>query len=135
MASRAFTSLALAAVTLLSGCSMFRSYDTELQATNQQLATGNVDGALTLLEKNNTGDDKDLLYYFEKGELLRAKGDLTGSQTAWRSADLQVYKWEESVKFDTDKYLAQFGALWSMTRSAATKATTTKKSCSPRRWP
>ena len=29
-------------------------------------------------------DDKDLLYYFEKGELLRAKGDLTGSQTAWR---------------------------------------------------
>ncbi|WEL40807.1 hypothetical protein P0D91_21485 [Pseudomonas sp. CBSPBW29] len=110
MASRAFTSLALAAVTLLSGCSMFRSYDTELQATNQQLATGNVDGALTLLEKNNTGDDKDLLYYFEKGELLRAKGDLTGSQTAWRSADLQVYKWEESVKFDTDKYLAQFGA-------------------------
>ena len=110
MASRAFTSLALAAVTLLSGCSMFRSYDTELQATNQQLATGNVDGALTLLEKNNTGDDKDLLYYFEKGELLRAKGDLTGSQVAWRSADLQVYKWEESVKFDTDKYLAQFGA-------------------------
>ena len=110
MASRAFTSLALAAVTLLSGCSMFRSYDTELQATNQQLATGNVDAALTLLEKNNTGDDKDLLYYFEKGELLRAKGDLTGSQVAWRSADLQVYKWEESVKFDTDKYLAQFGA-------------------------
>ena len=38
MASRAFTSLALAAVTLLSGCSMFRSYDTELQAP------GNVSG-------------------------------------------------------------------------------------------
>lgn len=110
MALRALTPLALAAVTLLSGCSMFRSYDTELQATNQQLATGNVDGALTLLEKNNTGDDKDLLYFFEKGELLRAKGDLTGSQTAWRSADLQVYKWEESVKFDSEKYLAQFGS-------------------------
>jgi uncharacterized protein len=108
MALRALPPLALAAVTLLSGCSMFRSYDTELQATNQQLATGNVDGALTLLEKNNTGDDKDLLYFFEKGELLRAKGDLTGSQTAWRSADLQVYKWEESVKFDSEKYLAQF---------------------------
>lgn len=110
MAFRALPSLALAAVTLLSGCSMFRSYDTELQATNQQLATGNVDAALTLLEKNNTGDDKDLLYFFEKGELLRAKGDLTGSQTAWRSADLQVYKWEESVKFDSAKYLAQFGS-------------------------
>ena len=110
MAFRALTPLTLAAVTLLSGCSMFRSYDTELQATNQQLATGNVDGALTLLEKNNTGEDKDLLYFFEKGELLRAKGDLTGSQTAWRSADLQVFKWEESVKFDSEKYLAQFGS-------------------------
>ncbi len=74
------------------------------------LASGNVDAALTLLEKNNSGEDKDLLYSSRKGELLRAKGDLSGSQTAWRSADLQVYKWEESVKLDTDKYLAQFGS-------------------------
>ncbi|CAM3197753.1 hypothetical protein SAMN04490207_3920 [Pseudomonas gessardii] len=110
MASRVFTSLALAAVTLLSGCSMFRSYDTELQATNQQLASGNVDAALTLLEKNNSSEDKDLLYYFEKGELLRAKGDLAGSQAAWHRADLVVYTWEESVKFDTERYLAQFGS-------------------------
>jgi hypothetical protein len=65
---------------------------------------------LVVLEKNNTSADKDLLYYFEKGELLRAKGDLAGSQTAWRAADLVVYKWEESVKLDTEKYLAQFGS-------------------------
>lgn len=110
MASRALTSIALSAVTLLAGCSAFRSYDTELQQTNQQLASGNVDAALTLLEKNNTGENKDLLYYFEKGELLRAKGDLTGSQAAWRSADQVVGTWEESVKLDTDKYLAQFGS-------------------------
>ncbi|MET0613152.1 MAG: hypothetical protein ABWZ39_17985, partial [Pseudomonas caspiana] len=31
-------------------------------------------------------------------------------QTAWRSADQVVYQWEESVKLDTDKYLAQFGS-------------------------
>jgi uncharacterized protein len=110
MASRALTSIALSAVTLLAGCSAFRSYDTELQETNQQLANGHVDAALTLLEKNNAGENKDLLYYFEKGELLRAKGDLTGSQTAWRSADQVVGTWEESVKLDTDKYLAQFGS-------------------------
>ncbi|MGE8097808.1 COG3014 family protein [Pseudomonas fluorescens] len=110
MASRALTSIALSAVTLLAGCSAFRSYDTELQQTNQQLASGNVDAALTLLEKNNTGENKDLLYYFEKGELLRAKGDLTGSQAAWRSADQVVGTWEESVKLDTDKYLTQFGS-------------------------
>jgi hypothetical protein len=102
--------IALSAVTLLSGCSAFRNYDSELAQTNQQLAAGNVDAALTLLEKNNTGEDKDLLYYFEKGELLRAKGDLSGSQNAWTHADQVVGKWEDSVKFDTDKYLAQFGS-------------------------
>ncbi|WP_236187552.1 COG3014 family protein [Pseudomonas pharyngis] len=110
MAFRAPTLIALSAVTLLSGCSAFRNYDSELAQTNQQLATGNVDAALTLLEKNNTGPDKDLLYYFEKGELLRAKGDLSGSQNAWTSADQVVGKWEDSVKLDTDKYLAQFGS-------------------------
>ena len=129
MAFRALPPLALAAVTLLSGCSTFRSYDTELQDTNQQLASGNVDGALTLLEKNNTGEDKDLLYYFEKGELLRAKGDLTGSQTAWRRADLVVYTWEESVKFDSASTFPSSAASWSTTKCVATKATTTKKSC------
>ncbi|WP_338583807.1 hypothetical protein [Pseudomonas sp. MAG733B] len=110
MASRALTAIALSAVTLLSGCSAFRNYDSELAQTNQQLATGNVEAALTLLEKNNTGEDKDLLYYFEKGELLRAKGDLSGSQNAWTSADQVVGKWEDSVKIDSAKYLAQFGS-------------------------
>ena len=110
MAFRAPTLLALSAVTLLSGCSAFRNYDSELAQTNQQLATGNVDAALTLLEKNNTGTDKDLLYYFEKGELLRAKGDLSGSQNAWTSADQVVGQWEDAVKLDSAKYLAQFGS-------------------------
>ncbi|MCP1416432.1 hypothetical protein J3D47_000675 [Pseudomonas laurylsulfativorans] len=111
MASRALAVLALSTITLLSGCSAFRNYDSELAQTNQQLATGNVDAALTLLEKNNTGTDKDLLYYFEKGELLRAKGDLSGSQIAWGSADQVVGAWEDSVKLDAAKYLAQFGSL------------------------
>ncbi|GAJ13416.1 unnamed protein product, partial [marine sediment metagenome] len=51
-----------------------------------------------------------LLYFFEKGELLRAKGDLPGSQAAWSSADQQVGQWEDAVKLDTGKYLAQFGS-------------------------
>lgn len=110
MASRALIPIALSAVTLLSGCAAFRNYDSELAQTNQHLASGNVDAALTLLEKNNTGEDKDLLYYFEKGELLRAKGDLSASKGAWASADKVVGQWEDSVKLDTGKYLAQFGS-------------------------
>ena len=42
MAFRAPTLIALSAVTLLSGCSAFRNYDSELAQTNQQLATGNI---------------------------------------------------------------------------------------------
>jgi hypothetical protein len=110
MATRASVLIALSAVMLLSGCSVFRNYDAELAQTNQQLASGNLDAALTLLEKNNTGTDKDLLYYFEKGELLRAKGDFSGSQNAWSSADQVVSQWEDSVKLDSAKYLAQFGS-------------------------
>lgn len=109
MSSRSVTALTLVVVQL-AGCAAFRSYDNELQETTQQLTSGNIVGALATLEKNNNGEDKDLLYYLEKGELLRAKGDLDGSQAAWRSADQVVYNWEESVKFDTDKYAAQFGS-------------------------
>jgi hypothetical protein len=110
MSSRALTALALTATVQLAGCAAFRNYDTELQQTNQQLSAGNVDAALLILEKNNTGDDKDLLYYFEKGELLRSRGDIPGSQTAWRHADQTVLAWEDSVKLDSGKYLAQFGS-------------------------
>ena len=71
MTARALNALILSVLTLLTGCSVFRSYDSELQATNQQLSAGNVDGALVLLEQNNSSQNKDLLYYLEKGELLR----------------------------------------------------------------
>lgn len=110
MLPRTLGILVLIVAVQLTGCAAFRSYDTELQQTNQQLTSGNVDGALMLLEKHNTSDDKDLLYYFEKGELLRSKGDLAGSQTAWRHADQSVIAWEDAVKLDSGKYLAQFGS-------------------------
>ncbi|NWA04263.1 COG3014 family protein [Pseudomonas gingeri] len=102
--------IALGAVTLLSGCSVFRNYDSELTQTSQQLASGNVDAALAMLDKNNSSEDRDLLYYFEKGELLRARGDLPGSQQAWGHADQEVGHWEDDVKLDTAKYVAQFGS-------------------------
>ncbi len=110
MKPRVLTLAMLFMATQLTGCAVFRSYDNELKETNQHLSTGNVDAALAVLEKNNKGDDKDLLYWFEKGELLRSKGDLAGSQRAWREADGMVFKWEESIRLDTGKYLSQFGS-------------------------
>lgn len=110
MKSRVLTLATLFVATQLTGCAVFRSYDSELKETNQYLSTGNVDAALAVLEKNNTSEEKDLLYWFEKGELLRSKGDLAGSQTAWRAADGIVFKWEEAVRLDSEKYLSQFGS-------------------------
>lgn len=110
MKSRALVALMLCASVLLSGCAAFRSYESELTQTNQHLQSGNVDAALALLEKNNSGENKDLLYYFEKGELLRSKGDLQGSLAAWAEADKQVMAWEEAVRGDPEKYLGEFGS-------------------------
>lgn len=110
MLPRALTALAVCIPLALSGCTVFRSYQSELTETSQYLASGNVDGAIGLLEANNDGEDKDLLYYLEKGELLRSRGDFAGSQAAWRQADQQVYQWEEAVKADPGRYLAEFSA-------------------------
>ena len=97
MPSRLLLTL-LSCALLLGGCGLLHNYDQELQATNEQLISGNVDGALQLLERHNPWDDKDLLYYLEKGELLRAKGDLSRSQDAWRIADQRVSQYEEGTQ-------------------------------------
>lgn len=94
----------------LAGCETFRSYETELANVNQYVQSGQLDAAIVLLEKNNTREQKDLLYYLEKGELLRAKGDIEGSQAAWLAADRSVTEWEESIKADPQKYLSEFAS-------------------------
>lgn len=103
--------LTLGLALFLSGCETFRSYEGELTAINQHILAGEPDAALTLLEKHNSREQKDLLYYLEKGELLRAKGDLVGSEAAWSEADQAISAWEESIRLDPAKYLAQFGSL------------------------
>lgn len=111
MASRTLLALALCATLPLAGCSTFRSYENELTQTSQHLASGDVPAALALLEKNNKSADKDLLYFLEKGELLRAQGDLPGSQAAWLSADRTILEWEDAIKADPGKYLGEVGSL------------------------
>jgi len=94
----------------LSGCGSMRSYDSELQQTVAKAASGNLDHSLAELEKNNP-KDKDLLYYLEKGELLRLKGDYPRSQSAWGDADGFVRQWEEEAKYNAEKLLAGLGSV------------------------
>lgn len=97
--------VALALTIAVSGCATFRSYDQELGQTITQVSSGNVDSAIKVLESNNKGETKDLLYYFELGELQRLKDRYADSQKAWRSADQRVQVWEDTAKTDPSKLL------------------------------
>ena len=75
---------------LLSGCAAFRSYDAELYPALEQASSGNVDGAIRLLESNNRLPDKDLLYFMELGMLQRLGNRYDESQKAWTAAEARI---------------------------------------------
>jgi uncharacterized protein len=103
---------AVAALALLcSGCGTFRSYDKELRGTLAEVSSGNVDGAIKTLESNNRSDKKDLLYYFELGELERLKDRYQDSQKSWMSADQRVHSWEAAAKADPSRLLGSASSL------------------------
>ena len=90
----------------LSGCATFRSYDTELYKTLDQASSGNVDAAIGILESNNRGSDKDLLYYLELGMLQRLGDRNAESQKSWLSANERVQAWEQTAQTDPAKLLS-----------------------------
>ncbi len=95
----------------LSGCSVMRSYDDELKQTIDLVGLGQIDQALTQHESNNTGGDFDLLYYLEKGELLRLKSRYKDSAGAWLLADQKVNEWENEAKIRAGAILENAGAV------------------------
>lgn len=95
----------------LSGCSVMRSYDNELKQTVDLVGQGQIDQALTQHEANNAGGDFDLLYYLEKGELLRLKSQYKDSAGAWLLADQKVNEWENEAKIRAGAILENVGAV------------------------
>jgi len=105
--------LLLASLVLqLTGCAAYRNYDLELQQTTDQLKSGNPAGALSLIELHNPGEEKDLLYYFEKGAVLSAEGALPQSQVAWRSAEQRIIERQDTLETTGDQLLAAMGNHW-----------------------
>ncbi|MBN6772007.1 hypothetical protein JRG42_01920 [Pseudomonas granadensis] len=105
-------SLLLTAVVQLVGCGAYRNYDLELEQTTEQLKQGNIDGSLALIEAHNPDEQKDLLYYFEKGAVLSAGGALPQSQAAWRSAEHMIIERQDTIETTGDKLLAAMGKEW-----------------------
>lgn len=96
----------------VTGCAgTMRSYDSELKQTVVLAASGNNAQALKQLEQNNPDKDKDLLYYLEKGQLLRLDGRFADSRDAWMGADQKIHEWEEEVKADPAKFLGDVGSV------------------------
>lgn len=94
---------------LLGGC-VTAGYHAQVTNTVDAAKAGSVEAALADLEKNNSGSSKDLLYYLEKGELQRMKGDYPESVTAWNVADAKVREWEEEAKTNPSKLMGEVGA-------------------------
>src|SRR4051812_10159366 len=82
--------IAFAILSGLAGCASVRQYDFELDHTLGAASSGNLDGAIKLLEANNSSASKDLLYYFELGMLQRMKGRYDESQKAWTAAQKSI---------------------------------------------
>lgn len=101
---------------LLSGCAgvnVFRSHDSEMSVTMASAMSGQVDQALATLESNNKLSGKDFLYFLEKGELLRLKGDFEQSRDTWLQADEFVRQWEERTRLEAaaTNILEQIGSV------------------------
>ncbi len=101
--------LLLSLIMQLSGCAAYRNYDQEMQQTIDKMAQGNLNEALYLMELHNPWENKDLLYFMERGAILSAGTNLPKSQEAWRSADRMIFQREEAVPSAGMKLLTRFG--------------------------
>ncbi len=95
---------------LLSGCGAFRSYRAEMDKVIERTAGGDIPGAISVLEKNNSSSDKDLLFHMELGELKRLSNDFQGSFESFQKADAAVLAWEAAFKLDPNRAVAQTGS-------------------------
>ena len=94
---------ALLLASQLAACGSLRGYRQEMDATLGRVAAGDVPGAIKVLDKNNKGSDRDLLYYLELGELRRLNAEYQPSLEAFRAADRVVQSWEETARLDPAK--------------------------------
>ena len=99
-------------VTVVTACAAFRSYHLELGHTLDLVSAGKIDAAIETHESHARDDDeKDLLYFLEKGELLRLAGRYSESQQAWFEADQRVAAWEEQARLNPEMLLRDAGSL------------------------
>lgn len=99
----ALTGAALALALALSGCAGMQSYQFEMNRAIDLVEVGRVDAALDA--QDGIRGRRELLYWLERGELLRLAGRYQESQQAWLKADAQVQRWENTARAHPDRLL------------------------------
>lgn len=89
-------------LSLTTGCSTFRSYSNETQNLVSSVAQSQVEQAL-IQHESNTGSDKDILYFLEKGELQRLRKLYPETISIWTQADQMVVQRENEAKITGSK--------------------------------
>ncbi len=98
---------AAVALVALAGCA---GYQAQTKNTVGAMQHNSIDVAIADLDRNNPSADKDLLYFLERGELLRMKGVYVESRDQWLVADGRVRAWEDQAKKDSSKLLGEIGS-------------------------
>ena len=93
------------------GCAgAMRKYDNELQNTISSINKGDLKSAKTIIEKNNSSKNKDLLYYLEKSEVERLERNEADIRATLFDADAKVKVWEEEAKVSPEKLIQGLGS-------------------------
>src|SRR5260370_33861634 len=91
----------VASVSLISMLGACAQYGHQMTGTTEQFRTGAVDAAIASHEKTYDGalaEKRDLLYYFESGEVQRAQPTaLDASTQAWLEADSRILSWGDEA--------------------------------------
>jgi uncharacterized protein len=96
-----------------------RSYQFEMNRAIDLVEVGQVEAALDAHDTNNRRGRKQLLYWLERGELLRLAGRYEESQQAWMQADAQVQQWENAARTRPDRLLRDAASLLVSDRARA----------------
>jgi hypothetical protein len=94
----------------VSAAGPLREYGSELGEVVTQLKTGTLKQAAALLEKNNTDQDKDILYYLEKGEIFSLGGNYADGRDSWLKADEIIQLWENEFRSNPAKLFGDIGS-------------------------
>ncbi|WP_183085326.1 COG3014 family protein [Trinickia fusca] len=85
-----------------------------MSTTTDIMRTGSIDAAIASHEHLYEGDkpdDRDLLYYFERGELMRTRtSGVDASSESWRVADSRIRGWEDDARGKLSKTAGDVGA-------------------------